>query len=95
MAAVHSRFARVFFGVRNQCSGGGLGGSLADGSAAPAIALQTEKKLNHRFEVWQGVLAAECQALLDEYMQNHKDGKKEEKGVSNVSACPHHTETSS
>ena len=72
MAVVHSRFARVFFGVRNQCGGGGLGGSLADDRTAPAIALQTEKKLNHRFTVWQGVLAAECQALLDEYTQQQQ-----------------------
>ena len=75
MAVVHSRFARVFFGVRNQCGGGGLGGSLGTdtGSSAPAIALQTEKRLNHRFAVWQGVLAAECQTLLDEYTQHQKE----------------------
>lgn len=68
MAVVHSRFARVFFGVRNQCGGGGLGGSL--GTDRGAIALQTEKRLNHRFAVWQGVLASECQALLDDYAQH-------------------------
>ena len=63
MAAVHSRFARVFFGVPNSSHSGGLGGDLDRNSKA--IALQLTKQLNHRFEVYRGVLASECRALLD------------------------------
>lgn len=55
MAAVHSRFARVAFGVANP-SAGGLGSCCA---------VHLAPELNHHFEgVWRGVRAAECASLL-------------------------------
>ena len=70
MAAVHSRFARVFFGVPNSRHSGGLGGEL--GEHEGAVALQLEKRINHRFEVYRGVLASECQELLDSHAEQCK-----------------------
>ncbi|XP_018671704.2 putative inactive tRNA-specific adenosine deaminase-like protein 3 [Ciona intestinalis] len=52
MALLHSRIKRVFYGVA--CQGGGFGS---------AYKLNTMKELNHRFEVFKGVLENECANL--------------------------------
>ena len=72
MAIVHSRFARVFFGTTNGTNSGGLGGDLGANSDHEVIALQLDKRINHRFNVWKGVLESECRTLLTEYQQIHK-----------------------
>uniref|UniRef100_H2YHC7 CMP/dCMP-type deaminase domain-containing protein n=1 Tax=Ciona savignyi TaxID=51511 RepID=H2YHC7_CIOSA len=52
MALLHSRIKRVFYGT--SFVGGGFGSSYK---------LNTIKELNHRFEVFQGVLENECSRL--------------------------------
>ena len=72
MAIVHSRFARVFFGVSNSAKSGGLGGELDSCPDHEVIALQLDKRINHRFSVWKGFLESDCRALLDAYEQRQK-----------------------
>ena len=56
-AAVHARVRRVVFGAWDTRAGGA--GSLIDVTALPG--------LNHRVDVFGGVLMAECSALLEEF----------------------------
>lgn len=51
MALVHSRARRVFYGCENDSGSGGLGGS---------VSIHLLKGINHRFEVYAGVLEEEC-----------------------------------
>ncbi|XP_025206144.1 probable inactive tRNA-specific adenosine deaminase-like protein 3 [Melanaphis sacchari] len=51
MALVHSRIKRVFYGCANDNGSGGLGGS---------VNIHLLKGINHRFEVFAGVLEEEC-----------------------------------
>ena len=68
MAIVHSRFSRVFFGVSNSTGSGGLGGDMEDNHPDhETIALQLDKRINHRFAVWKHILASSCRDLLNEY----------------------------
>lgn len=52
MALVHSRIRRVFFGVIS-----------SDGALGTKYKIHTKKDLNHRFEVFKGVMEQDCQKL--------------------------------
>ncbi|XP_029936036.1 putative inactive tRNA-specific adenosine deaminase-like protein 3 isoform X2 [Myripristis murdjan] len=52
MALVHSRIGRVFYGT-----------SSADGALGTKYKIHTQKDLNHRFEVFRGVLSKQCEHL--------------------------------
>ncbi|XP_020788947.1 probable inactive tRNA-specific adenosine deaminase-like protein 3 [Boleophthalmus pectinirostris] len=52
MALVHSRIGRVFFGISSE-----------DGAMGTKFKIHTQKDLNHRFEVFKGVLARICKEL--------------------------------
>uniref|UniRef100_UPI00358FF300 probable inactive tRNA-specific adenosine deaminase-like protein 3 n=1 Tax=Myxine glutinosa TaxID=7769 RepID=UPI00358FF300 len=52
MALVHSRIGRVFYGVPS-----------ADGALGSAYRIHVHGSLNHRFDVYRGILEAECQKL--------------------------------
>lgn len=53
MALVHSRIGRVFYGAPS-----------ADGALGTNFKLHTQRDLNHRFEVYSGVMAKQCEELL-------------------------------
>ena len=61
MACVHGRIKRVFIGVSDKERGG-----LGDG-----IALQCNKKLNHRFQVWRGFLYDEISEFEKSCFSKH------------------------
>ncbi|XP_055086584.1 probable inactive tRNA-specific adenosine deaminase-like protein 3 isoform X1 [Periophthalmus magnuspinnatus] len=63
MALVHSRIGRVFFGIRSE-----------DGAMGTKFKIHTRKDLNHRFEVFKGVLARVCKELETD----ERDGKPAE-----------------
>ncbi|KAM9803534.1 probable inactive tRNA-specific adenosine deaminase-like protein 3 [Syngnathus typhle] len=52
MALVHSRIARVFYGA-----------AFADGALGTKFKLHALKDLNHRFDVYKGVMGQECEEL--------------------------------
>ncbi|KAM3607919.1 uncharacterized protein V6R79_016198 [Siganus canaliculatus] len=52
MALVHSRIGRVFYGAPSP-----------DGALGTKYKVHTQKDLNHRFEVFKGVLGKECEDL--------------------------------
>ncbi|XP_043105367.1 probable inactive tRNA-specific adenosine deaminase-like protein 3 [Puntigrus tetrazona] len=52
MALVHSRISRVFYGVPS-----------ADGALGTKYKIHCQKDLNHRFEVFKGVMLNACEAL--------------------------------
>ncbi|XP_020488799.2 probable inactive tRNA-specific adenosine deaminase-like protein 3 [Labrus bergylta] len=52
MALVHSRVGRVFYGTAS-----------ADGALGTKYKIHTQKDLNHRFEVYKGVLSKQCEDL--------------------------------
>ncbi|KAJ3592169.1 hypothetical protein NHX12_007297 [Muraenolepis orangiensis] len=52
MALVHSRIGRVFYGTASN-----------DGALGTKYKLHAQRDLNHRFEVFQGVLSQQCQDL--------------------------------
>lgn len=52
MALVHSRIGRVFYGVAS-----------ADGAFGTKYKIHSQKDLNHRFEVYRGVLGMQCEDL--------------------------------
>lgn len=66
MALVHSRIGRVFYGT-----------TAADGALGTKFKVHSQKDLNHRFEVYRGVLSKQCEDLkaLDNRI---KDGSLEE-----------------
>ncbi|EFA85078.1 cytidine deaminase-like protein [Heterostelium album PN500] len=64
MALVHSRIKRVIFGAV-QPNAGGLGGCLK---------VHTQKSINHRFQVYHGILENQCK-LLFENKNNNNDNK--------------------
>jgi len=53
MALLHSRIERVYFGI-----------SSSEGGFGSACKIHTMKKLNHRFQVFSGVLNVECEHLM-------------------------------
>jgi tRNA(adenine34) deaminase len=61
-AIVHARVARVVFGAWDPRAG--AAGSLIDVFALPA--------LNHRVDVFGGVLMQECGALLDRFFAKRR-----------------------
>ncbi|XP_022182042.1 probable inactive tRNA-specific adenosine deaminase-like protein 3 [Myzus persicae] len=62
MALVHSRARRVFYGYEDDSRPGGLGGS---------VSIHLLKGINHRFEVFAGVLEEECRtAALASHTNN-------------------------
>ncbi|XP_041662164.1 probable inactive tRNA-specific adenosine deaminase-like protein 3 isoform X1 [Cheilinus undulatus] len=52
MALVHSRVGRVFYGAAS-----------ADGALGTKYKIHSQKDLNHRFEVYKGVLGKQCEEL--------------------------------
>uniref|UniRef100_A0A1A7YHI9 Adenosine deaminase, tRNA-specific 3 n=1 Tax=Iconisemion striatum TaxID=60296 RepID=A0A1A7YHI9_9TELE len=52
MALVHSRIGRVFYGTAS-----------ADGALGTKFKIHSQKDLNHRFEVFRGVLSDQCEDL--------------------------------
>lgn len=52
MALVHSRIGRIFYGTGS-----------ADGAFGTKYKLHSQKDLNHRFEVYKGVLGRQCEEL--------------------------------
>ncbi|XP_070694178.1 probable inactive tRNA-specific adenosine deaminase-like protein 3 [Pempheris klunzingeri] len=52
MALVHSRVGRVFFGAAS-----------ADGALGTKYKIHSQRDLNHRFEVYKGVLGKQCEDL--------------------------------
>ncbi|XP_034430934.1 probable inactive tRNA-specific adenosine deaminase-like protein 3 [Hippoglossus hippoglossus] len=60
MALVHSRIGRVFYGTGS-----------ADGAFGTKFKIHSQKDLNHRFEVYKGVLSRQCEDLhrLDDHIQ--------------------------
>ncbi|XP_056245360.1 probable inactive tRNA-specific adenosine deaminase-like protein 3 [Seriola aureovittata] len=52
MALVHSRIGRVFYGTAS-----------ADGALGTKFKIHSQKDLNHRFEVYKGVLSKQCEGL--------------------------------
>lgn len=53
MALVHSRISRVFYGA-----------SSVDGAMGTKYKIHCQKDLNHRFEVFKGVMIKTCEALI-------------------------------
>ena len=66
-ALVNSRVDRLVFGARDPKAG--FCGSLGD--------LVRDARLNHRLEVEEGVLAAECGALLKKFFESLRSRKRE------------------
>lgn len=60
MALVHSRIGRVFYGTAS-----------ADGALGTKYKIHSQKDLNHRFEVYKGVLGKQCEDLnaLDDHVR--------------------------
>ncbi|XP_077435947.1 putative inactive tRNA-specific adenosine deaminase-like protein 3 [Vanacampus margaritifer] len=54
MALVHSRIARVFYGA-----------AFADGALGTKYKIHTQKDLNHRFDVYKGVMKQRCEEELN------------------------------
>lgn len=63
MALVHSRIGRVFYGS-----------AFADGALGTKYKIHSQKDLNHRFEVYKGVLGKQCEDLnrLDESLEGNR-----------------------
>lgn len=61
MALVHSRIGRVFYGA-----------AFADGALGSKYKIHSQKDLNHRFEVYRGVMSKQCEDLtrLGEHIEN-------------------------
>lgn len=62
-AAVQARIARLVFGVRD----------LRFGAVRSKLRLADHQLLNHRVEIVEGVLAADCAALLREFFERRRD----------------------
>lgn len=61
-ALVHARVTRLVFGCRD----------LRFGAVRSKFRLADNELLNHRVEVVEGVLAAECAALLEAFFRNRR-----------------------
>ncbi|KAM4558441.1 putative inactive tRNA-specific adenosine deaminase-like protein 3 isoform 2-T2 [Odontesthes bonariensis] len=63
MALVHSRIGRVFYGTTS-----------ADGALGTKVKIHSQKDLNHRFEVYRGVLDKQCEDLnsMDDQIKKTK-----------------------
>lgn len=69
-AMVHTRLARVVFGV----------GDPKAGAAGGALNLLQFPSLNHRCEIIGGIREAECRALLQGFFGKQRERRKSEKG---------------
>lgn len=65
-AILHARIARLVYGAREYKTG-------AHGSVMDVFA---EPRLNHHCEVHQGVLAAECAALISDFFEARRQAKR-------------------
>lgn len=61
-AIVHARIARLVFGARD----------IRFGGVRSKFRLADSELLNHRVEVHEGVLGAECAALLEEFFRRRR-----------------------
>ena len=61
-AVVHARIARLVFGARD----------IRFGGVRSKFRLADSELLNHRVEVAEGVLGAECAALLEEFFRRRR-----------------------
>ncbi len=61
-AIVHARFARLVFGARD----------IRFGGVRSKFRLADSELLNHRVEIAEGVLGAECAALLEEFFRRRR-----------------------
>lgn len=59
MALVHSRIGRVFYGTVS-----------SDGALGTKYKIHSQKDLNHRFEVYKGVLGRQCEELINAHVKN-------------------------
>lgn len=59
MALVHSRIGRIFYGTGS-----------ADGAFGTKYKIHSQKDLNHRFEVYKGVLHRQCEQLTNDHVKN-------------------------
>lgn len=66
MALVHSRISRVFYGT-----------AFSDGALGTKFKIHTQKDLNHRFDVYKGVLRKQCEELIEDLNKNSSDGSGE------------------
>ncbi|KAK5608554.1 adenosine deaminase, tRNA-specific 3 [Crenichthys baileyi] len=67
MALVHSRIGRVFYGAAS-----------ADGALGTNFKIHAQKDLNHRFEVYRGVLSEQCEDLnMQDVLREHVEGRTE------------------
>ncbi|XP_006636738.2 probable inactive tRNA-specific adenosine deaminase-like protein 3 [Lepisosteus oculatus] len=60
MALVHSRIQRVFYGTAS-----------LDGALGTKYKIHTQKDLNHRFEVFKGIMEQDCVKLTTLHQLNH------------------------
>lgn len=67
-AAVLSRIPRVVFGIRDPKFGG----------VASLFKIGQDKRLNHTFEIKEGVLVEEAKALMQSFFRERRDAKIEE-----------------
>ena len=65
---VNSRVGRVVFGARDPKAG----------AVRSLFALVEDPRLNHRIEVKEGVLAAECGSMLTEFFRNIRKARRQE-----------------
>jgi tRNA(adenine34) deaminase len=65
---VNSRVGRVVFGARDPKAG----------AVRSLFALVEDPRLNHRIEVKEGVLAAECGSMLTEFFRNIRKARKDD-----------------
>src|SRR6266849_3130358 len=61
-AIINARIAKVYYGARDEKAG--ALGSVYD--------IGRDGRLNHRIEVYGGILASECAALLSEYFRERR-----------------------
>jgi tRNA(adenine34) deaminase len=66
-AAVLARIPRVVFGIRDPKFGG----------VASLFKIGQDKRLNHTFEIKEGVLAGEAKALMQSFFRERRDAKIE------------------
>ncbi|ROR05718.1 tRNA adenosine(34) deaminase TadA [Erwinia sp. JUb26] len=65
-AMVHSRIGRLVFGARDEKTG--AAGSLLDVLGHPGM--------NHQVQIEEGILAAECAAMLSDFFRHRRAEKK-------------------
>ncbi len=64
MALLHSRIGRVFYGTAS-----------ADGALGTKYKIHAQKDLNHRFEVYKGIMGKQCEDLNSVHTHTNKDSR--------------------